>query len=125
MLLMRQTVLIAITTLVLVAGCGHEQKFDDGGHRIVYDWHGQRIYNADVKYDPSNPWGIADQSDPWGIAPPRPVTSIVAVPGPLVWRAVEDLTAEDREWLSWRAELKKKAQLTKEKKRRERKVGAE
>src|SRR4051794_1931079 len=95
---MRQTVLIAITALVLLGGCGHEQKFDEGGHPLVYDRHGVRIYDADAKFDPSNPWGIA---------PPRPISGVVAVPGPLVWTAVEDLTPEDREWLAWRAELAK------------------
>jgi hypothetical protein len=35
------------------------------------------------------------------VAAPDDPGPIVEVPGPLVWKAVKDLTPEDRAWLAW------------------------
>lgn len=94
---------VVIAAAVLVVGCGARltRETDQGGHPICRDWRGQRIY--DCEKNPADAIDAEGRPDPFGIAPPRPVSGVVQVPGPIVTKAVEDLTPEDRAWLAWKA----------------------
>jgi hypothetical protein len=76
---MRATLAVLVAIAALLTSCGRTPR---------------------VSHDEANcPTFVAP--DGTCVAAPDDPGPIVEVPGPLVWKAVKDLTPEDRAWLAW------------------------